>query len=243
MEGDGIKLSGICRASSADVKKCIICQADSSVTTTSTANRRKRIYEAASVRDDVVAKRLKCLGDNEFVYHMSNSCYKQYTLQKALGKIRNDRVASSELREEDTDPSAVHSNRARCIPRPGPSQICEKYQQSCVVCGHAKHQGLYAKYRICELNRAQKFLEATTFLQDQVYTRDLQDVETVFGADLYCHKLCIRNYTKLYERTVTDRPVGQPTNAKLTAWSHVIADIETGLHEGEGYELTYTNGV
>lgn len=46
----------------ADPKRCIICQKSTTQPTVSTENGRKRIHEAALIREDVVSKRLKLIG-------------------------------------------------------------------------------------------------------------------------------------------------------------------------------------
>ena len=66
-------------------EKCIICQVDNpSTPLRSTENGRKRILDAAEIREDIVEKRLKLLKGEEFVYHMNNPCYKTYTLKKNI---------------------------------------------------------------------------------------------------------------------------------------------------------------
>ena len=45
----------------ADLKRCIICQKLTPEPTTSTENGRKRVRDAASIREDVVSKRLKVI--------------------------------------------------------------------------------------------------------------------------------------------------------------------------------------
>ena len=104
-----------------------------------------------------------------------------------------------------------------------------------------KHQGDYEKYRISETNRAMKFLEAAVFMQDDVYTRtcDLQDIHAVFGADLYCHKQCVNRYLLKYERFKDKSSEDKSTNHKNEAWTNIISDIETGLANGNGYELSF----
>ena len=57
-----------------DLKKCIICQETTEKTETSSCVGRKRISEAADIRQDIVAKRLKEAGKREFVYHVTNQC-------------------------------------------------------------------------------------------------------------------------------------------------------------------------
>ena len=68
---------------------CIICQKSSSSTVVSTENGRKKIIEAAAIREDEVLLRLKSLAiDQHFCYHMDNQCYKKYTLKKTIDKIK-----------------------------------------------------------------------------------------------------------------------------------------------------------
>ena len=43
---------------------------------------KRRIIEAAEKRKDIVLKRLSPLNGN-FVYHVSNECYKPYTLKNS----------------------------------------------------------------------------------------------------------------------------------------------------------------
>lgn len=70
------------------------------------------------------------------------------------------------------------------------------FTKQCVICGKVKHKMEYGKFRISEKNRAEAFLKAASTLQDDVFIRtcDLQDANAVYAAEMYCHKLCIRNY-------------------------------------------------
>ncbi|KAG1654983.1 hypothetical protein GQR58_024757 [Nymphon striatum] len=167
-------------------------------------------------------------------------CYKKYTLPKTLGKL-DISTTSNEGTKDGLAAAPVRSLRSSSTPRPRSSPQCDIYKTQCAVCGFAKHHGIYDKYRISETNRAQKFLEATVFLQDDIYTRscDLQDVNGVFGADLYCHKYCINRYIQLYGRRKTKTDKETPISSKLQAWSKVIKDIDIGLNKGEGYELSH----
>ena len=63
---------------------------------------------------------------------------------------------------------------------------------------------MYDKLRIDHDERAEKYLKATVFFQDEVYVRtcNLQDVYSLFGADLYCHKNCIKLYLIKYDRAL-----------------------------------------
>ena len=72
---------------------------------------------------------------------------------------------------------------------------------NCIICDNKSHKGEYTKYRIAESDRAKAFLAATNYFQDTVYTRtcDLQDENSVFGADLYYHSICMKKYLKRFE--------------------------------------------
>ena len=185
-----------------DDKKCIICQASSSEPTSTTENGRKRIWEAASARKDSVSKRLKLIGDKHFVYHVNNQCYKSYTHKKTVEKLKSNVVNSKQTAEKDI---AVQNIRSKTTPREKPTVQCKIYDKKCVICSFYKYQGEYRKCRISEINRASKFLEASVYFQDKMFTRtcDLQDINSVFGADLYCHKSCISNYLLKYDRAKT----------------------------------------
>lgn len=215
--------------------KCIICQKSTPERTMSSENGRKRIRDAALIRDDIISKRLKVIDQEEFVYHMSNSCYKAYTMKSHLDRITSKGPDAS---EDNTPKRTARSSRSA---RPKPSPESEIYQKKCVVCGFVKHNDSYEKYRISESNRAKNFLKAAVFMQDDVYTRtcDLQDINAVFGADLYCHKPCVNKYILKYERLQEKYCDDKSTNHKKEAWKYIISDIENGLANGYGYELSF----
>lgn len=226
-----------------DVSKCIICQT-SAQGTSGSKNGRKRIREAAEIRNDSVYKRLKLTGEDNFVYHMNNRCYKSYTLQKTLKKIltRKADIPLSEDTGGNVKEDYVHHLRCKSTPRAlhsGQSSLSH-YKKTCVICGKIKCHGILEKYRISEKDRAAKFLEATVFLQDDVYRRtcDLQDINSVFGADLVCHKRCINRYLLEYERICLNQS-GDPVSSKKQAWLEVVREIEMRLSDGEGLELSY----
>ena len=234
-----------------DGQKCIICQKTTSKPPSSTENGQQKIREAASKRNDEVSKRLTLIGDGDFVYHMTNTCYKGYTLKL---KKTVDRIAERQGRQETEarESSDVQlpgtSRRSSVTARDKPIDQCDMYNQKCVVCGFVKHYGNYEKHRISETNRSAKFLEATVFFLDEVYTRtcDLQGIESVFGADLYCHKMCIKSYLLRYDRerkTTEIADSDDPRLLKKKAWATVLEIVETGLTNGEGYELSYVRDL
>ena len=157
----GVTLSRNRGEDSTDTDKCIICQTVNAYPATSSENGRKRIREAAEIRKDVVNKRLKTIGDSEFVYHMSNECYKNYTHKKSLTKVAAGHL--SEVLPTKTSPLSTRlaSRDAAC--RPPPSQKVDIYKHNCIICNQIKTKGICEKFRLCELPRAKKFLEATIF--------------------------------------------------------------------------------
>lgn len=114
-------------AESPSVEKCIICQTSTVDPTTSTEHGRKRICEAADIRKDTVAKRLKLLGDHEelFVYHMINECYKTYTVQKTLDAITEKTKICGQLSlAESSSEPGLRRVRSQSNTRPPPSPQC-----------------------------------------------------------------------------------------------------------------------
>lgn len=234
---EGVTLSRNREEDNTDNDKCIICLKVNDYPATSSENGRKRICEAAEIRRDVVNKRLKTIGDNKFVYHMNNECYKNYTHKKSLTKVAADHLSQVSSTESSPLSTRLASRDAAC--RPPPSQKVDIYKHLCIICNQIKTKGICEKFRLCELPRAKKFLEATVFFQDEVYTRtcDIQDVSSIFGADLYCHKVCIRNYLTKFDRT-QGTEVESSTNIKKTAWEKVASDVKLGFERGQGFELS-----
>jgi hypothetical protein len=243
--GGGVKLTATSTATTGvDVKKCIICQENTKQQPTSSGQGCKRVRESADVRHDPVLTRLKTIGEDvPFVYHVSNPCYKSYTHKVSLGKILDKQQGNTDS-PSAYDPAADETG-SRCVrskftPRPAPTPKPDIYKQVCVVCGFVKHKNVYEKYRISELDRADKFLKATVFFQDKVYTRtcDLENVPSVFGADIYSHKDCIKKYLKAYDDRQSGRGSEQAYCQKIAAWNQVAAKVKHGFTEGIGYDLS-----
>ena len=92
-------------------------------------------------------------------------------------------------------------------PKAEPSSSLSCYNLKCTICGQAQNRGIRQKFRICESESAENFLEATLFLQDEVYIRtcNLQDASKVFGADLHHHRTCLPSYINKYYRAKTKK--------------------------------------
>ena len=239
----GVELCGP-SVSDFDVRKCIICQKDTNISLSSTAIGRKRIIEASKIRYDIVSKRLKCTTDDKFYYHVSNECYKYYTHSKSLQMLENKRSRIPPP-AADPEPSSSHPSpakrRSMAIKRNPPTPKCDRFSHKetiCVICGIKKKGGKVEKFRISETGRADRFLKVTTTLQDKVYERtcDLMDINSVFGADLYCHKNCIRSYLR------TELPTPGPSDfaraSKLELWASFTDDLRPGFNSGDGFPLS-----
>ena len=157
--------------------------------------------EAATIRKDIVNKRLKTIGDEPFSYHMDNHCYKTYTHQKSFNKHRR----ASSVPRDQAEGCSETSKRSRSLStarNPGGKKV-DIYTTPCVICGQVKYYGSTNKHRICESGRAQHFLESTAFFQDEVCKRtcDIQDIYGVFGSDIYYHPACFSKYIKCFENS------------------------------------------
>ena len=74
--------------SAVDINKRIICQKSQTAELTSTENGLNKVIEAVHIRNDIVRRRLQDpTVEENFKYHMTNTCYKSYTMKKTLDAI------------------------------------------------------------------------------------------------------------------------------------------------------------
>ena len=93
--------------------------------------------------------------------------------------------------------------------------------------------------RISEDSRANNFLSATAFFRDDIFTRtcDLQDINDVFGADLYCHKNCINSYILKHVialKKVNSQEEFPTVSKKEVVFDNLVSEIDTDLRKGIG---------
>lgn len=235
---ESVTLSGPPEDSSFDAAKCIICQKSSGDRNVSTTNGCKRIREASDIHNDQVSKRLKLVKGDGFVYHVTNDCYKKYTMTSVLNRVRKSLAVCQDLsRCEQEEDRSTRSTAVRHPPTTETSTTTLR-QAKCIICNSKSHKQQHTKYRISESGRASAFLAATNFFQDDVFTRtcDLQDAHSVFGADLYYHRDCMTKY--LYKYDSRDKASIPKVSEKQLAWNQVVKELEQGLKEGRGYELS-----
>ena len=238
---DSVPLSVPREDISFDATKCIICQTNSDDKTLSTTNGRKRILEASEVHCDHVFKRLKLVEGDEFVYHMTNECYKKYTMKSVLERKKRQSLGQcQDPSVSDQNVTEVRNSRNQTVRHPPNTEMTATALRdvNCIICDIKSHKKQYNKYRISESGRASLFLSATTFFQDAVFIRtcDLQDPCGVFGADLFYHKDCMTKY--LYKYDSRDKASQPKVSEKMRAWNQVAKELEEGLKSGKGYELS-----
>ena len=123
--------------------------------------------------------------------------------------------------------------------RTEPSSRKEIIKIKCIICCKTQHGGIREKFRMSEYPRPQKFIKATLFLQDDVYTRvaDLEDERSIFEADLYYHKVCLESYPQKYFRaTATDKP--ERNHSKKRCLFLEVRAISDLLTKGIGISLS-----
>ena len=220
-----------------DIEKCIICQKITKEKLCSSENGRKRILDACEIRDDNVTKRLKHADCREnFMYHVSNNCYKIYTMKTNLDRIAEER-GKKEIPSEVNCTKITRSESRRSPPMSDPSQT-NIYHKQCIICDNKSVKKSYVKYRISESRRASEFLKATHFFQDAVFTRtcDIQDPTHAFGADLYYHNECMIKY--LYQHESQSKVSTPYPSEKQLVWNEIAPELEKGFREGNGYDLS-----
>ena len=96
------------------------------------------------------------------------------------------------------------------------------------------------KFRISEEERAKHFLKAAVFFQDEVYVRtcDLQDVHSVFGTDLFCHKKCIKSNLQKYDRQINKEKDSPSVSKKVEVFQNIVSEVDAGCKRGEGFPLS-----
>lgn len=114
---------------------------------------------------------------------------------------------------DEGESKLVMLSRSSMKGRTGPSYLDDPRDLDCVICGlpivwvKTSKTQVREKFRICTSDGASRFLAAAQYLQDEVFCRvsDLETVDDVFAADLYCHAVCSRRYLRRYEDAVNEK--------------------------------------
>ena len=190
MEGVQLTPSAKSLKKSSSPSSCCICGVDERQKKIyGTDNGRKKLTEAFKACDDnELLKELEKV--SEFFYHLD--CYKKYCLKAERTKKKGKIALAFETNVSDSNEAFKrrHSGRQK---RDG---------DWCVICGNKKYKGDIKLLRICEKDRAEKFLVATHYFQDEVFSRTstLDDINSVFAADILYHSACMSHYLIKYSR-------------------------------------------
>ena len=112
-----------------------------------------------------------------------------------------------------------------------PSAAKDIIKIKCIICSKTEHAGVREKFRMIECPRAQRFLQAVLYFQDDVYTKvaDLEDETSVFGADLYYPKTCLESYFQRYSRAKTSSSKANRKGPKKRNLLLAEVDVITNL--------------
>ena len=83
-----------------------------------------------------------------------------------------------------------------------------------------------------------KTVVPAVFFRDDVFTStcDLQDINNVFGADLYCHKNCIHSYILKHVRAlkkVNSQEEFLTVSKKEVVFDNLVSEMATDLKKGD----------
>ena len=149
-----------------------------------------------------------------------------------------------------------HSTRSCVKPRPGPSPQVPVKQMLCGVCGkerkydRKKKEYVREKFRISEDDVADSFLDSladdetcSDYPGIQIRFVDIRCRGDVFAADIYCHRICIRDFTRDDNNDVSasDKPaklVFLTDKTRQDVFLEVLPDIEKFIDSGYGLSLT-----
>ena len=117
----------------------MICQQITPEKLSTTPNGCKRIRAASDIRNDCVSKRMKLMADeSNFVYHVSNECYKTYTNANLLRRIqKREKMHETSQSSEKADSSFGVATPSYCAERspPNPADARSvKHSMKCIIC-------------------------------------------------------------------------------------------------------------
>ena len=138
------------KCSTFDTNRCIICQKPGELHLTSQERGRTNVMQAAFARKDVVFERLQNPDvDQHFKYHMTNKCYKSYTMKKTIKVIASsssaqvNTVADNEENAKPVDPLPAKRTRSSIGAREAPSQKLAGNKLKCFICDKVKSKGIF----------------------------------------------------------------------------------------------------
>lgn len=219
------------RDSDKDINLCFFCKkVKRPLQLCSSEKGIKNIKSASQHIGDDVFKNIE--DENSIKYHIT--CYRPYILKGKRAKEKQEK-GDEESSSEEEDNIAQHQ-RQRQKSTAGPSGQLKK----CVVCNQLKVKGDSKLYRICEKFRAEQLLKASRFYLDAVFQRTgtLEDVNSVFAADVHSHKNCIRKYILNYQRDIK-KDVDEDTAGFENLQESFTEFAATLQFDTKGYSIAY----
>ena len=239
--------------------RCIICQKPS------TKNKAlhsgeiglKRIREIADHNDDDIKRRLVSLGtDVKFKYH-TYTCYRNYknTITPGVHADPEETIGST---DQDASTSSQRPLRSISTPRQQPvgATTLNSNDISCFLCdsdrvtNKSTKKRVREKHRICERSRAELLLRVMQVKHDNIYRKcsDITTAEGVFAADLYCHNLCFKRYTKSVpdpSSSSSSSSVSSKSDAQrqLQALNNVFTILKPYFQEGYSFTINEVKGM
>ena len=235
-----------------NIKLCIICQTSKDIAPIGTGTGRKKLLMCAEKRKDVVLERIRSTNSEEsFVYHSGNVCYKPYILK--IVSLLHDKDNTEDMSGNDTvmamdEDDNRPSLRSTDSTREKPSSGKYVWEILCVICNKKSKDKIREKHRLEKDSRAEKFLEVANKKLDAVYTRvcDCTDPCRMYGADLYYHSTCMRNYIR-EEKTHDNPDICSPSDVQESdhivqsnreALEKVVASLTPSFLSGTGFTLS-----
>ena len=132
-------------------------------------------------------------------------------------------LSRSSLSARDKQSSSVHYERLKCV-----------------ICGKGQHNNETAKSTMEESERATTFVNTTSHLMDEVFTRvaDLQDVFDVFTADTRYYNVYLESYLRRYGRSLNDSSPLTTVSNKWATFQMETERIRSILDQGNGLTLS-----
>ena len=60
----------------------------------------------------------------------------------------------------------------------------------------------------------------------------MQDVHSVFGADLFCHKKCIKSHLQKYDRHINKEKNCPSVSKKVKVFQNIVSEVDAALERG-----------
>ena len=207
MDRDSLQLV-VENQSKKNIDKCIICQSNKGNSKlTSTSKGRQTLIDSSNFLNDELIDGVE---DQEKIKYHLKPCFSNYKKKTERSKRKHDREDDENVTEnepstsEQGTPLRISKRLKMDSTASTTSNNDDKEKNPCIVCNKLKCKDIERRYRICEADRAKRFLSAIKYNKDMVYTRCSmsESVGDVFANDVMYHKNCMTNYLRRFEREI-----------------------------------------